>query len=52
MNKPFYISALGHKYLVEYDSYYNYYLVTSDTGYTFKVDKETFDNEYINTKST
>lgn len=52
MNKPFYIEALGHRYLVELDEYHNTYFVTSDTGYAFKVGKETFDNEYLNKQST
>lgn len=52
MDKVFEITALGKDYKCRYDKMYGYYWVTSPTGYTFKVDKETFDSEYFNKEST
>lgn len=46
MDKVFEIEALGHKYKVRYCKMYGYYWMTSETGYTFKIDEETF-NKYI-----
>ena len=50
-DKTFIIKSLGHTYVCEIDEYHNRYLVTSDTGDSFYVDRETFDNEYLDTKS-
>lgn len=52
VDKVFEIEALGHKYKCRWSELYGYYWVESDTGYSFKVDKETFDNEYFNKEST
>lgn len=50
MDKVFEIEALGHKYTARYCRYYDYYWLTSDTGYTFRMDPETFKQYIVGTE--
>ena len=50
MDKVFEIEALGHKYTARYCRYYDYYWLTSDTGYTFRMDPETFKQYLVGTE--
>lgn len=45
--QEFTIECLGHKYKCRLDEYHNMYIITSDTGFVFRISKEKFDNEYL-----
>ena len=52
MQDRFEIEANGYKYKCRRLPKEHKVIVVSSTGYSFKVDEEVFDNEYLNRKST
>lgn len=52
MQDGFKIEANGYKYTCYRLPKEHKVMVTSSTGYSFKVDEEIFDNEYFNREST
>lgn len=52
MQDRFEIEANGYKYKCRRLPKEHKVIVVSSTGYSFKVDEEVFDNEYLNREST